>query len=517
MKQFRTFTISVGLAASIAAAGCSSSTDSGAGGGHGSATGSIDGGDVGAGSAAGTDGGPVLGGGGAFGQGGASGGASAPGSRGGAGSTGGATSTSPGGASPGGPITGVTPVGTEKVCSAQSANASAGILDVFVMLDRSESMTQASAGGTKWEVITDSLDSFLKAPESASISAGISFFGITSGTGGKGGCNSSCTATDYAKPVVPIATLGGASGNAAKIATAIQQTSPGSNTPTEPALQGAVDYASSWAKQHPTHKVIVVFATDGLPNGCNSTVDGAAKIAAAGAAANPSIKTYVIGVFGDKDCPGGVTQGQSCTVVSNTNAIAKGGGTGSAFIVNASAGTGEQFLLALNAIRAANQVGCDFKVTPPAKGTAIDFTRATVRYTPGSGAAVVVPWKASVAQCGATAGWYYNSNTAPNELMLCGASCKTVTADLAAKIDVSLACQPPGTTGAGGAGNGGGGTTGSGSGGASTASGGSGSGAGGAVGAGGATSCLLSGQSCQTDGECCGGLCAAGVCTSIIR
>ena len=122
--------------------------------------------------------------------------------------------------------------------------------------------------------------------------------------------------------------------------TAIDSVSPGSNTPTEPALEGAIDYASAWAKAHPTHKVIVVFATDGLPMGCDSTVGGAAKIAAAGLAGAQSIATYVIGVFGDQDCPGGVTQGQACDVVTNTNQIAKGGGTGSAFIVNASARAG---------------------------------------------------------------------------------------------------------------------------------------------------------------------------------
>jgi hypothetical protein len=394
------------------------------------------------------------------------------------------------------------------------------------MLDRSLSMNDASAGGTKWDVITQSLDSFLKSPESATINAGIGFFGISSQTSTKGASNSSCTATDYAKPVVPIAVLGGTSGNATKIANAISQTSPATNTPTEPALQGAIDYASSWAKQNPTHKVIVVFATDGLPNGCNSTVQGAANIAAAGVSASPSIKTYVIGVFGDKDCPGGVSTGQSCTVVSNTNAIAKGGGTGSAFIVNASASTGEQFLGALNAIRAANQVGCNFKVTPPAKGTAIDFTRASVVYTPGTGTAQVLPWKSGAAACGTASGWYYDSDTAPNQVLLCNASCNVVKADVAAKLDVTLACEPPGTTGGGGgASNGGGGATGTGSGGASSGAGGTGSGVGGAgsgaggagSGAGGDTSCLLSGQSCQTSAECCGGLCAAGVCTSVIR
>jgi hypothetical protein len=525
MKNLKAITFLGGLAASIVAGGCGASTDGTNGDGHGSATG-MDGGMTGSGSAMGAGGDVSAGGSASTGSGGAGSGSTGGGmngSSGGAtsGSTGGAGSTASGGTQ-GGPITIVNPVGTtDPVCANQSVAASAGVLDVFIMLDRSLSMDDAAAGGSKWEVITGSLNTFVAAPESATISAGLGFFGIPTGTRNR---DSSCTAADYAKPVVPIGLLGGASGNAGKITTAIGTVNPATNTPTEPALQGAINYASTWAKANPTHKVVVVFATDGLPNGCNSSIDGAAKIAAAGMAASPPIPTYVIGVFGDDDCPGGVAQGQKCTVVSNTNQIAKSGGTGSAFIVNASANTGSQFLGALNAIRGANQVGCDFKVPAPAKGKAIDFSRATVRYTPGKGTAQTLPWESASTKCTAEGGWYYDSVTAPNHVLLCGATCKAVTADTAAKIDVVLACQPPGTsTGSGGTGSGVGGSGSSGAAGApggsgsSTGAGGTSSGAGGSTGAGGADSCLLAGQSCQSAAECCGGLCTGGVCESLVR
>jgi hypothetical protein len=523
MRNLTAITFLGGLAASIATGGCSSGAEGSSGEGHGSTSG-IDGGDVGSGSVT-SAGGDLLGGGSTlgFGTGGTSGagGTTSAGSATSAGGAASAGATASGGAH-GGPITVVTPVGTtDAVCANQSVSASAGILDIFIMLDRSKSMADDSGGGTKWEVITQALETFVKAPESASMNAGIGFFGIPTGSGNRA-TDSSCTVADYAKPVVPIGLLGGATGNGVKIATAIQAVNPTTNTPTEPALRGALDYSTAWAKQHPTHKVVVVFATDGLPNGCDSTVGGAAKIAATGITSNPSIQTYVIGVFGDDDCPGGVTKGQACSVVTNTNQIAKSGGTGSAFIVNASASTGEQFLAALNAIRAANQVGCDFKVPAPAKGKAIDFSRATVRYTPGKGAAETLSWKAASAQCGTAGGWYYNSDTAPNQVLLCDATCKTVMADVAAKVDVVLACQPPGTnTGSGGTGNGVGGTGSAGTpgaGGTASGAGGTTSGAGGATsGAGGADSCLLAGQSCQSAAECCGGLCTNGVCGSNIR
>jgi len=388
------------------------------------------------------------------------------------------------------PVTSVTPVSTGNACASQALSAAGGVLDIFIMLDKSQSMSDQTANGSsKWDIITKSIDDFVSDPKSAGIEAGLGFFGISTGGGGGRGGGVSCTAADYANPVVPIAAL---PPNASAISGAIGGQSPGGNTPTEPALQGAIDYAASWAQRHPTHKVIVVFATDGLPNGCNSSVAGAASIAANGVKGPPSILTYVIGVFGDQDCPGGVTQGQQCTVVSNTNQIANGGGTKSAFIVNASGNTGAQFQQALNSIRTANLVGCDFAVPAPSGGGVVDFSRATVQYTPGGGGPSSLAWRTSAAACDpTTGGWYYNSSTAPNHILLCDASCTKVGADSKVRIDVELACLPPGTPGAGGAGNGG------------------------ATGTGGSSACLLDGQSCTSASECCTGSCTGGICGTI--
>jgi len=349
---------------------------------------------------------------------------------------------------------------------------------MFIMLDKSGSMDDATAaGGSKWDVITQALIDFVNDPKSAGIAAGLGFFGIGDGN------DTSCTAADYANPVVPIAAL---PPNATPISDAIGQQNPNGNTPTEPALHGAINYAAQWSQQHPTHKVIVVFATDGLPNGCNSDVAGAAAIAAAGVQGPPPLLTYVIGVFGDQDCSGGITQGNQCDVVSNTNQIARGGGTQSAFIVNASGNTSAEFLQALNSIRAANLVGCDFAVPPPTGGSVVDFSRATVEYTPGGGSPVSLPWVADAAACDpTTGGWYYNSTTAPNHMLLCEASCTQVTGDSNARLNVQLGCVPPRNYGAGGAG--------------------------------GSYSCLLDGQSCTSDAECCTGTCTNGICGVVIH
>jgi hypothetical protein len=412
----------------------------------------------------------------------------------------GGTSNTNGGPTPGHgePVTMVTPVDMSKACASHALGASEGSLDIFIMLDKSLSMADKTpSGSSKWDVITKAIDDFVADPKSAGMEVGLGFFGIGSG-GRNGGMSSSCTAADYANPAVPIAAL---PKNSMPIATAISMEAPSTNTPTEPALHGAINYAAQWAQQNPTHKVIVVFATDGLPNGCNSTVAGAAAIAAAGVKGPPPIYTYVIGVFGDKDCPGGVTQGQTCDVISNTNKIANGGGTQAAFIINASGDAGAEFLQALNAIRTANSVGCDFAVPAPSGGRVIDFSSATVEVTPGGGKATSLTWAASATACDPKAGgWYYDSASAPNHMLLCDASCKAVQADPAAKVDVMLGCLPPGT-------NGGGGAPGSG-----------GMGSGGMTGTGGTPNmCLLSGQSCMTDGDCCSGRCTGGVCQTVVK
>ena len=51
-----------------------------------------------------------------------------------------------------------------------------------------------------------------------------------------------------------------------------------------PALQGAIQFAQGWAKQNPSHKTIVVLATDGEPNVCQSTIQAVTQTAAAGVA-----------------------------------------------------------------------------------------------------------------------------------------------------------------------------------------------------------------------------------------
>jgi uncharacterized membrane protein YgcG len=416
-------------------------------------------------------------------------------SSGGLGQGGSGTGTGTGTGSQSGPVSSVTPITQAMACVSHTAQAQLGALDMFIMLDKSKSMDdQTSTGDSKWALISEAIDAFVADPESAGIGAGIQFFGLFDAKR-----NTDCNAADYAKPAVPIAAL---NGNAAKISAAIAAvTSRGGGTPTTPALTGAIDYAASWATAHPTRKTIVLFATDGLPNGCNSTVDSAAAAAKAGLTGKPAIQTYVIGVFGASDKAS----------IPNLNSFAKAGGTGSAFIVDTTGDAEKQFLDAMNAIREANRVGCEFAIPAPKAGEAIDYGRVAVDYTPGGGKLQSLAWVSAAKACSTKGGWYYDDNAAPTKISLCADTCSAVQADTQAKLDIYLACsdEPPGGSGSGGSGSGSGGSS-SGSGGAS--SGGTGSGSGGSS----SPACLLSGQSCEANGDCCSGECS-GVCLSKVK
>src|SRR5262249_36726451 len=153
-------------------------------------------------------------------------------------------------------------------------------------------------------------------PANAGLGVGIQYFGLPSGQMGCpptctsnadcgnlglcffGNCvvcnvtiGDSCNNADYATAEVPIAPLSPAQPMALSNTIAVH--GPSTQTPTAPALAGAIQYAKTWKTSHPSHNVVVVFATDGDPSECPPTdIPSIANIAAAGVSGNPSIKTF---------------------------------------------------------------------------------------------------------------------------------------------------------------------------------------------------------------------------------
>jgi hypothetical protein len=247
-----------------------------------------------------------------------------------------------------------------------------------------------------------------------------------------------CVESDYEKARVPIGAL---PGNAATLTTSIDQLPdppPNALTPTAGALQGGLTYLKQHKALNPDHVVVLVLATDGFPNRCNTTdIPGIAAIAAGGANGSPSIRTFVIGVFADKD---------KTVAKTNLDAIADGGATGSAFIVTTGTNVTQQFQQALDAIRA-QALPCEYAVPTPEAG-APDYFKVNVQFTSG-GQSTVIDYRAGAQVCGAAGGWYYDQDPTnggtPKKIILCPSSCDAVkTGGPNAKIDVLLGCKTSG-------------------------------------------------------------------------
>jgi hypothetical protein len=324
-------------------------------------------------------------------------------------------------------------------------------LDLFVMLDQSGSMNEASGNGqTKWDVVTGALETFVTQPETAGIGMGLQYFGLGGPVGcpaipfcmadvecgpcgpcdltfGVGVCAGaleadSCDAADYATAEVPIQPLPGV-GNA--IVASLQAHSPTTGTPTQPAMKGAVTFASAWATQNPSHVTAVVLATDGIPQACNSTPDNTAAEAAAGLAGSPSIRTVFIGVG---------------SALADLNKVAVAGGTNQAFLIDANANAQQAFLDALNEIQGA-ALPCAYVIPEPPDGEDLDLSQVNVEYTPGDGGQPTVISKVDgESSCGPAGGWYYDNPTNPAQILLCPATCELVAADTEGNVDVVFGC-----------------------------------------------------------------------------
>jgi hypothetical protein len=340
-------------------------------------------------------------------------------------------------------------------CAGTSVKPKKIPLDMYIVFDQSGSMNDNVTGGSKWSVIVGALTAFVQNGASAGLGVGIGYFplsvpanappscamdadcmsfgtctgGLVNGTTHLGGICSktdSCAAGNYA-PDVGIDTLPGV---APMIVSSLGAHGPVGSTPTYPALQGGYDYTKVWAANHPDHKTILVLATDGEPTNCDFTTNNVSAIATnlvtpAATAAQP-ILTFVIGV------------GASLT---SLNQIAVAGGTGQALIVDTgSADPGGDFLAAMKKIGASPALGCQYSIPAPPSGPA-DYGKVNVQLTPDMGTPQVLKRVGDASGCTPTdGGWYYDSNTQPKQIILCGSTCTSINSGTSVQVDVVLGC-----------------------------------------------------------------------------
>jgi Mg-chelatase subunit ChlD len=304
----------------------------------------------------------------------------------------------------------VKPVSSTDACANSTAGVDAPPIYLVFMVDRSGSMG-GNELSVKWTPAVAALKDFFKDPSSANIHASLTFFQSAN----------LCSVASYATPGVPMQALP----DATTFAASLDGTSPNGNTPTRPAVEGAVQYAQSVAATlKPGEKVAIVLVTDGDPNDNCSPQSSAANTAAAAATVAGTIKTYVVGVGNG---------------AANLDQIATGGGTAPHIQVNTTnaATTSADLRAAIGKIKAA-QLSCDYTLPPPPAGKTIDVNAVNVNYTTG-GAATTLGYSAD---CSNASGWHYDSTTTPTKIIMCPTICSTLQNDTSGgKVDIVFGCS----------------------------------------------------------------------------
>lgn len=240
----------------------------------------------------------------------------------------------------------------------------------------------------------------------------------------------SCEIGEYATPAVPIST---SPARGLDIVTSLRAQAPEGLTPTGPALTGALDHARLWAEQNPGRQVVTVLATDGLPTECAPVdIPEIAQIASQANTGARPVRTFVIGVFSAADLG---ADGQE-----RLDDLARSGGTERAFVINAGANAGNEFLDALNLIRD-TAVSCEFELDASAE---LDFERVNLRVGDASGNTTALFNVGDASACGNDPGWYYlrNAAGAPTQIKVCPSTCAGFMTDgVQAELEIGCATR----------------------------------------------------------------------------
>jgi len=304
-------------------------------------------------------------------------------------------------------------------CTGTTLEAQPMPVDMYLIIDRSSSMVDrlVESGQTRWAAVTEAVRQFVQSPDAAGSGAGVEFF-PASRFGDEESID--CDANQYATPNVAIGPLPDVGDD---IVMAVEGADPNGLTPTSAALRGAVDYAKTWAADHPERATVVVLVTDGYPTQCTENIDEIAEIARAAREMEPRVSTFVVGIGGEW----------------NLATIAQGGGTIAPYIVSDATAT-DSFVQALNNI-AATPLSCDFELPEAPPGQTLDLDLVQVVYEPAQGEPEEIPRASSSSDCLVSehGGWYYVPVDEPERIRVCDCNCRRFGAG---RLTATIGCAP---------------------------------------------------------------------------
>lgn len=244
-----------------------------------------------------------------------------------------------------------------------------------------------------------------------------------------------CASSSYATTEQPVAAL---PGNSGAILAAMDARAPDGSTPTLSAVTGAIDGAAKWAAANPTHKVVIVLATDGLPTTCDdaltqspsSTAIGVHHVAeSAGEGAAVGLHTYVVGVFAPDE---------QADATAALDEVAAAGGTEKAFLIQTSDAVSTKLLEALTEVRD-EAARCTFGTTLEAV-EALDANRARVVLTNADGSEDALTEVGGPDACDAVGLGYFADASAGAKIDLCPKACDAVHARVGTDVTVVFRC-----------------------------------------------------------------------------
>lgn len=320
------------------------------------------------------------------------------------------------------------PLTSDNACGKGKAEAKLKPVNMFVMFDRSGSMDDDD----KWTDASAALTAFFQDPAVAGIRVALRFFPHDRPVDG---CSDDdCDPVACSQPLVP---LGELSANAAPLDTqeralveAVASSEPGGDdrgggTPIHAALDGALRWATTYSVLHADESTVVVFVTDGEPNGCNEDFDDIAALAST-TLKNTGVTTYAIGLKGSN--------------ADQMDQLAQAGGTMQSILIGVGASAEQELLTALNRIRG-QAFSCDFPMPESTDSSMmIDPSKVNVTFTPGAGQTGTLAQVPDENACSTNKSWFYDVPQKPTRIHLCPAACELVRADSKAVLEILLGC-----------------------------------------------------------------------------
>jgi hypothetical protein len=316
--------------------------------------------------------------------------------------------------------------GSGDVCATVTASAMLEPVHLAFAFDVSGSMGKGDHpwhdATLKWDPVVAATRGFFEDPASEGLMASLTAFPIDADE------DERCEAAGYADPGVAMQAL--PSTEFGEALTAIREHDWRGGTPTLAVVQGVLGYIATYRAEHPGHYALVL-VTDGYPQGCDD--DSIESVKDAVSAVASDVPTYVIGV---KNPPLVDDDGDTAPdTVSNLAGVAEAGGTESPFIIDTGepAKTSTDFQAAIEKIRGV-AISCNVTLPTPPDGRAFERDSVVVKYSVG-GAKIELSYDES---CTVDNAWHYDDVDNPSQVVLCPATCATVTAGPEAEAEAAL-------------------------------------------------------------------------------